>query len=156
VWFEWIPRSVGKHTLYAKVVEKFGDSTAGNNIDTMLVNVLPPDTTPPLVSLILTPNQLRPADNQMVRVRAFITTRDGQDRQLEVRLEAITHNEANSAADDVAGAEFGTDDRAFRLRAANSGKSRAGRIYEVVYSVTDWSGNKTFATAYVRVPRNRK
>lgn len=152
VWFEWIPRSLGRHTLYAKVVEKFDDSAAGNNVDTMTVNVLPPDTTPPQMTLILSPNQLRPADNQMVRVRAFITATDDQDRQPVVRLEAITHNEANSSASDVAGAEFGTDDRAFRLRAANSGKSRAGRIYEVVYSVTDRSGNKTFAKAYVRVP----
>jgi hypothetical protein len=156
VWFEWIPRTIGPHKLYAKLLERLDDAKPGNHTATMKINVVPADTTPPQLSLALSPNRLRPPDEQMVRIRAAIAVLDNQDRQPDVRLEAITHNEANDASADVAGAEFGTYDRTFRLRAVSSGASMEGRIYEVVYSVTDWAGNKTFAKAYVRIPHDRR
>jgi len=155
VWFEWTPRTSGTHMLYARVVEKYGDTNPGNNTDTMTVNVAPADTTPPRLEVTLTPNRLWPPDERMVKIKAAVAVVDNQDHQPHVRLEAITHNEANDASADVAGAEFGTDDRTFRLRAESSGRSKEGRVYEVVYSVTDWAGNKTFAKSYVRVPHGR-
>ena len=73
-----------------------------------------------------------------------------------MRLEAITHNEGTDASTDVEGAAFGTDDRQFALRAERDGRfNLRERVYEVVYSATDWAGNKTFTKAYARVPLRR-
>jgi len=41
VWVEWIPRRPGRHTLYAKVIEKFGDPEPGNHTATLSVVVRP-------------------------------------------------------------------------------------------------------------------
>ncbi len=155
VWFEWIPRSLGQHTRYAKLVEKFGDSKPGNNVATITVNVVPADNTPPQLLVNVSPDRLFPPNGQMIPVTAQVTVSDNEDSRPDVRLEAITHNEANDAAVDVSGADFGADDRGFSLRAARSGKSKQGRIYEVVYSATDWAGNKTYAKAYVTVPHDQ-
>ncbi len=155
VWFEWIPRTSGKHTLYARVVEKFGDTKRGNKTDTMTVNVAPADTTPSQLSVTLTPTRLSPPNGRMIPVMATINVTDNRDPRPVIRLIAITHNEANDAGADVSGAQFGTDDRRFWLRAARSGKSKEGRIYEAIYAATDWAGNITFAKAYVTVPHDQ-
>ena len=55
---------------------------------------------------------------------------------------------------DIQGAAFGTDDRTFRLRAERD--CRAGRIYTVVYTATDRSGNQRTAAAQVIVPPDRR
>ncbi len=156
VWFEWIPTRLGKHTLHAKVVEKSDDPHKGNNTDTLEVRVVPADTKPPQLAVTLSPNVLQPPDDRMVPITATIFVKDDHGRRPEIKLEAITHNEANDAAEDVAGAEFGTDDRRFRLRAKHSGRRRDSRVYTVVYSATDWAGNKTFTKAYVLVPGRRQ
>jgi len=97
-----------------------------------------------------------PADGRMVPITAHVSARDDRDREPEIRLEAITHNEANDASSDVIGAEFGTDDRNFSLRAARDGRfGLRERVYEVTYSATDWAGNKTYTKAHVIVPRRR-
>lgn len=54
---------------------------------------------------------------------------------------------------DVRDAQFGQDDRSFQIRAKHSNQSTTGRIYIVVYSATDWAGNKTYTKAQVFVPR---
>ncbi|MBC7931252.1 MAG: hypothetical protein H7Z38_11885, partial [Rubrivivax sp.] len=121
---------------------------------TAYVKVAPADTTAPQLAVTLTPNTLWPALGQMVPITAHISVKDDHDRQPEIRLEAITHNEANDASSDVIGAEFGTDDRRFWLRAVRDGRrGQKDRVYEVVYSATDWAGNKTLTKAYVIVPR---
>ena len=50
-------------------------------------------------------------------------------------------------------ATFGTDDRAFSLRAERDGNG-TGRIYTVIYRVTDKSGNQTVKSAIVTVPHD--
>lgn len=156
VWFDWIPTRLGRQELYAKVVEKFDDPKKGNNVDTIRVNIVPVDNTPPQLAVTLTPSVLWPANGRMVPVVATVAVKDDHDWRPEISLEAITHNEGNDASGDVSGAEFGTDDRQFSLRAAGTGRRREEpRVYEVVYSATDWAGNKTYNTAYVTVPRRR-
>ena len=156
VWFEWTPTSLGKHTLYAKVVEKSHDSKPGNNTDTLEVYVVPADIIAPQLTITLTPGTLRPADDRMVPVTATVSVTDDYDQRPEIKLEAITHDEGNDAAGDVSGAEFGTDDRTFSVRARHDGRRREARVYEVVYSATDWAGNQTFTKAYVIVPGRRQ
>lgn len=55
---------------------------------------------------------------------------------------------------DITGADLGTDDRSFQLRAERSG-SGSGRTYTVVYKATDASGNVATASATVFIPKSR-
>ena len=52
---------------------------------------------------------------------------------------------------DIQGAAFGTPDTSFLLRAERSGTG-SGRVYTVVYTASDKTGNTAQATAIVRIP----
>jgi hypothetical protein len=149
------PQACGAHRLFVRVAPGKEYATSGQAARAVQVECCDSqDATAPTLAVTLTPNTLWPADGRMVPITARISARDDHDQQPEIRLEAITHNEANDASGDVAGAEFGTDDRRFRLRAERNGRhNRKERVYEVTYSATDCAGNKTFTTAYVIVPR---
>lgn len=112
------------------------------------------DTTPPSLSVSVTPNVLWPPNNKPVAVNAAITVKDDYDPQPEIKLESITANEA-LATSDITGAQLGTDDRAFSLAAKRDGANEAGRIYTITYSALDASGNKSTATATVTVPHDQ-
>lgn len=105
------------------------------------------DTTPPSITVNLSPAQIAP-DDKLVAIKATFSIRDDYDRMPEIRLESITASEP-LAPDDVRDANLGLDDRYFKLRATS--KSTSGRIYTVTYSATDASGNQTMASAEVMV-----
>jgi len=112
------------------------------------------DTTPPTLSVTLTPVTLWPPNNKMVSVTATITVKDDYDPEPEIKLESITASET-LAANDIQNAQLGTDDRQFSLTAEREGTNLAGRIYTITYSATDASGNKTTASATTIVPHNQ-
>jgi hypothetical protein len=116
--------------------------------------IVPIDTTPPTLSVTLSPATLWPPNNKWVPVTATITVKDDYDSEPEIKLESITVNET-LAADDIQGAQFGTDDRSFSLAAKRAGNNMAGRIYTITYSATDGSGNKSTASATVTVPHDQ-
>jgi hypothetical protein len=152
------PRECGMHQVFVKVSRSGIEGATGRGATQLRVRCTVPnsgDKTPPKLKVTLTPNTIWPPDGRMVPITAQIEVSDSEDPRPEVRLEAITHNEASNAKDDVAEAGFGTDDRAFLLRAKRAGGSRQGRIYEVVYSATDWAGNKTYVKVYVTVPHDK-
>ena len=76
-----------------------------------------------------------------------------------VTLLSITSDEPDSGGgdgdlpNDIQGGAFGTDDRAFSLR-AECHESGDGRVYTITYRATDQAGNATLATAVVRVPHD--
>ena len=111
------------------------------------------DTTPPNLTVTLSPNILRKNEKQ-VPITATITVKDDYDPQPEIKLESITANEVLEN-EDIKGALIGTDDRQFNLKAEREGKNKAGRIYTVTYSATDGSGNKATASATVTVPHDQ-
>lgn len=124
------------------------------------------DTTPPSLTLSLSPNTLWPPNDKLVPVAATITVKDDYDPTPEIKLESITANETLEA-EDIRDASFGTDDRNFKLRAERKDKDDdhkkqagvikpLGRIYTVTYSATDASGNKTLASATVTVPHDQE
>jgi hypothetical protein len=84
---------------------------------------------------------------------------DTCDPNPAVTLTSITSNEPeNGAGDgntepDVQGAELGTADFAFQLRAERNGGG-SGRVYTITYTVTDGSGNAVSASAQVAVPHS--
>jgi hypothetical protein len=60
-----------------------------------------------------------------------------------------------NTTNDIQGADLGTDDREFGVRAERSGRGD-GRTYTVVYEAEDGSGNKTLAQATIFVPHDSK
>ena len=112
------------------------------------------DTTPPTLTVTLTPATLWPPNNKQVAVTATIAVKDDYDPQPEIKLESITATEALDA-NDIQDAQHGTDDRSFSLAAKRAGNNQAGRIYTVTYSATDGSGNKATASATVTVPHDQ-
>jgi hypothetical protein len=112
------------------------------------------DTTPPTLSLTLSPATLWPPNDKLVSINATIAVQDDYDPEPEIKLESITASET-LAANDVQDAQLGTDDRQFSLAAKRAGNNQAGRIYTVTYSATDASGNKATASATVTVPHDQ-
>lgn len=121
------------------------------------------DTTPPeFTTLELSPTVLWPPNHNLVTVEATIVVEDICDAATQVRLVSITTNQPDddlgdgATTADIQGANFGTDDRQFQLRAERSGVGRGPRIYTVVYEVADASGNVTQGSVEVVVPFSRR
>jgi hypothetical protein len=116
------------------------------------------DTTPPQLSLSVSPAQLSPPNHKLVLVTARLAASDTCDANPAIRLVSITSDEPDNGLgdgdqpQDIQGAAFGTDDRQFLLRNERSGTGR-GRTYTITYSATDASGNATLSQATVTVPR---
>lgn len=113
------------------------------------------DTTPPILTLSLSPNKLWPPNEKLVPITATISVKDDYDPQPEIKFESITANEVIDE-DDIKGILYGTDDRQFLLKAEREGKNRVGRTYTLTYSATDASGNKSTASATVTVPQDER
>ena len=145
--------AVGTHTFTLTV----GDNTGKTDTDTVDVTVQ--DTEAPTLRVILSPDVLWPPNHKMVKITASIDRVDSCDDDSKVRLVSITSNEPDDGtgdgdtSNDIQGAEFGTDDREFLLRAERQGGG-TGRIYTVTYVATDASGNLTEATTEVTAPHN--
>jgi hypothetical protein len=108
------------------------------------------DMTPPTVVVTLNPNKLRPSDDKLIPINVIFTVKeDDYDRLPEIKLESITANEPLEPGD-IRDASFGIDDRYIKLRAHHNGSS--DRIYTVIYSATDASGNQSLTSATVTVP----
>jgi hypothetical protein len=116
----------------------------------------PSDTTPPTLSVALTPNMLWPPDHKMVKITASISVSDDSDPNPLVRLVSVTCNEPIDMGQEVMGAEVGADTRIFYVRAERTGQSKEGRVYTATYSATDIYGNTSFAIATVTVPHDQK
>lgn len=117
--------------------------------------VEPFDTTPPVLTVTVTPATLWAPNLKMVPVEVTLVVSDDTDPSPVVRLVSIGANEPLEEAD-VQGAEVGTDDRSFSLRATRSGKSAEGRVYAITYSATDASGNSATTTVTVTVPHDQR
>lgn len=135
------------------------DGKGASDTATIVVEVV--DTTPPALSLSVSPNVLWPPDHRLVEVSAAIQVSDAGDARPRVELLSITSNEPDNGLGDgdtgrdVQQASVGTDDRAFALRAERSGRS-TGRVYTVTYRAADASGNSTTGTATVTIPKSQK
>lgn len=117
------------------------------------------DTTPPTLTVSLSPAVLWPPNHKLVPIVATIVATDVCDGAPTVRLLSITSNEPDNGlgdgdtTGDIQGAAFGTDDRQFLLRAERSGRG-TGRIYTVTYEARDASNNVTVKQAVVSVPHD--
>lgn len=142
---------LGTHTITLTVEDSRGKT------DTDTVDVTVRDSTPPSLSVSLSPDVLWPPNHQLAGIAASIRVVDICDESPNVALRTIVSSEADDGlgdgdtGGDIQGAAFGTDDREFSLRAERSGNGH-GRIYTVTYGATDASGNVAEdATAEVTV-----
>jgi hypothetical protein len=119
------------------------------------------DTTPPEISLELNRSALWPPNHKFHDIEAWVTATDICDAEPTVVLEAIESNEEpNGKGDgntnpDIQGADFGSEDTSFKLRAERSGNGD-GRMYTIIYTATDLSGNSASDTATVIVPHDQR
>jgi hypothetical protein len=118
------------------------------------------DVTPPEISVTLDRYVLWPPNHKMVDISSSIEVWDNCDPDPVVALVSITSSEPDDTLGDghhepdIQGADFGTPDSTFSLRAERMGL-KLGRIYTIVYTATDFSGNVATSTVYVRVPHNQ-
>lgn len=113
------------------------------------------DTTPPELSLSANPSTLWPPNGKLADITVDVRARDDYDGRPEIVLESITTNEPLQEGD-IEGADYGEDDRMFRLAAKRAGASADGRIYTITYSATDAVGNRGEKTVTVTVPHDRR
>ena len=115
--------------------------------------IVPIDTTPPSLTVSLSPDMLWPPNGKLVPVTATITVKDDYDPSPEIALESITANEPLDEEEDIQ--DTGADNQHFGLAAKRAGTNLAGRVYTVTYSATDASGNKATASATTTVPHDQ-
>ncbi len=127
------------------------------------------DTTPPEISVTVSPDTLWPPNHKMVDIAATVTVSDICDAAPSVVLTSVTSNEPDNdqgkpsdPQDSTSGdgntvndidAGIGTEDYEFQLRAERAGAGD-GRVYTIIYEVTDASGNSAIAIATVVVPHD--
>ena len=152
---------LGNTSVTLTVTDEHGES------DTCQTMVTVNDTTPPEISISVSPDTLRPPNHKMVLITPTISVTDNCDSDLEYELILIEMNEGdeedtfNPILDETLGdghtandIQVGVDGNIY-LRAERSGKGD-GRIYTITYTATDASGNITTAIATVTVPHDQK
>ncbi len=150
-----VPLSLGPHEITLRVTDSAGA------IDTDAVTVSVADTTAPQLSVDLRPSVLWPPNHWMVPIHASAQSSDACGAPT-VTLLSIGSSEPDDAPgrvdgrtrDDIQGADFGSHDLVFSLRAERSRRG-PGRIYTVTYTSADASGNETTVKSFVVVPRLR-
>lgn len=144
--------ALGTHTITLKVT----DATGKTATDEVVVEVV--DTTPPRVDLSASPSVLWPPNHKFVDVHAML--RVDECGPYTVTLVSVTSNEPDNGTGDgdtvgdIQGADTGTADVDFQLRAERAG-SGSGRVYTVVYKVADAQGLETIATTWITVPHDQ-
>lgn len=128
------------------------DGRGGSNSDTVVVVVR--DTKPPQLGVSMSPSSLSPADGGMVPVTAQVHVSDacdGDDVGIELRsIVAYESGKVRRLASDIQGAEFGTGDLEFSLRAGS--RTGAARVYVITYKASDRSNRSVTRRTVVGVP----
>jgi len=117
------------------------------------------DTTPPMLSLSVSPDMLWPPDHRMVPVKVTAVAQDVCDPNPPVTLTSVVSNEPSGGgsghtADDIQNATLGAADFDLLLRAERAG-SGMGRRYTITYTATDRRGNAATGTTGVLVPHDQ-
>jgi FG-GAP-like repeat/HYR domain/Thrombospondin type 3 repeat len=120
------------------------------------------DTQPPTLTVDLDPATLWPPNHEMVPVLARWTAQDRCDPNVRVDLVSVASSEPDDVtgsgdgdtSGDIQGADLGTGDLSFSLRAERDGGGN-GRTYIVTYAAVDAVGNTALSSATVFVPHDR-
>ncbi|WP_308634044.1 PKD domain-containing protein [Paenibacillus silvisoli] len=114
------------------------------------------DTTAPTLTVNLNQSAMWPPNHKMVDIKVTLEFDDRTSGIESVVLTSITSSEPDDGLgdgdtpNDIQGADYGTPDTAFSLRAERSGNG-TGRIYTITYTIIDTAGNQSVQTATVTV-----
>jgi hypothetical protein len=144
---------LGDHLITLRVTDRAGASATDQ------VSVTVADTLPPQLTIHLTPDLLWPPNNRMVDVTDDVRAVDACGGAASITLVSIQGSGPGTSdshvENDVSGADFGTPDLNFEIRARRS-TSKQGWSYQVTYSATDAAGNHTTVTGVVQVPHDHR
>jgi hyaluronate lyase len=150
-WFKYtgpvLITAEGVHTLSYKSSDKAGNVEEAKSLTVKV------DKSAPELKVLTDSSLLWPANHKLVDIRVDVKANDSLSGVGSVALDRILHNEADDPSADVEGAEPGTDDRSFKIRAERRG-SGTGRVYTITYTATDLAGNRASASAIVTVPHD--
>jgi hypothetical protein len=134
----------------------FTATDASGNSSACVATVTVADTTPPTIDMSVNPTFLWPPNHSLRPITATVAVADICDPSPFYALTSITSNEPDNGLgdgdqpNDIQDAAYGNPDLAFSLRAERGGVA-VGRIYSVIYTASDHSGNTTPAGANVTV-----
>ena len=138
-------------TAHADMMDLANNTTRGTvtgiNIDKTPTPPPPPPTITPVCSV--TPNEIWPANNKMVTVRATI----GGTGVTSFKLRSVANNETGSA--DVSGWTIGAADVDGQVLAKRNGNG-TGRTYTLTYDVFGANGATGSCAVAVRVPHDQR
>ncbi len=129
------------------------------HIDRDVISVTVQDTTPPELTVGLTPRLLWPANHKLRTISATVQARDLCGQVTELELVSIISNQPDNdrgdgnTVNDIQEATFDTLDLTFKLRAERT-PQLADRKYTVTYQATDDSGNRAEVSVDVIVPHD--
>jgi len=144
--------SDGSHVITLRVT----DATGATSTDEVVVTVA--DTQPPSVQFSVSPRSLWPPNHKLVPVHVRLQVTECSD--FTVTLVSVTSNEPDNGlgdgdtTGDIQGADIGTEDYDFMLRAERAGGG-SGRVYRIVYSVVDAGGIETLVRLRIGVPHDQ-
>src|SRR5262249_20458860 len=116
--------------------------------------------TPPQIAVTLSRDMLWPPNHKLVDITASVNVTDVCDPHPTFVLTSITSSEPDEGlgdgdtAHDIQSNETGTPDASFELRSERSAAG-SGRVYTIVYTASDKSGNTARATVTVKVPHDQ-
>jgi hypothetical protein len=113
------------------------------------------DTTAPTLDVTGLPTSLWPPDHRLVRIVPTVVAHDPCAGGPVVTLEVSSNEAENGLGDGDTSPDFVVRSPAdFDLRAERAGGGE-GRVYTLVWTATDASGNTAQVSAHVTVPRSR-
>ena len=140
-----------QQTYVLRVIDTFAQT------DEDVTHVAVVDTTPPQLSVSVSPARLSPPNHKLVPITATIVATDTCDASPVVRLVSITSNEPDNGLGDgdkprTSRARRSAPTTASSCSGASAAATGSGRVYTITYSATDASGNTTVRQATVTVP----
>jgi hypothetical protein len=141
--------NLGTHIITLSATDEAGN-TGSDNVTVTVV-----DTTPPEITVSVTPDSLWPPNHKYVQVEANVTAQDVCDPSPTITFVSITSNEPDNGIGDGNTVNDITmlSNYTFEFRAERAGNG-VGRVYTITYQATDASGNSAQASATVTVNHN--
>lgn len=148
--------ALGNHAVTLRVSDSAGETSTDETVAAVI------DSTPPFLSVSLSPETLWPPNHRMVEVAATVTAGD-LCGTVAVALESVTSSEPDDApgagdgatTGDIGGIAAGTPDFDLALRAERRARG-PGRLYVILYRATDEAGLTRTVSATVTVPHDRR
>jgi probable HAF family extracellular repeat protein len=140
---------VGTHNVQVTATDLAGNSSV-ENVRLVVADVAAPSIT----SVTSSHEMLRPVDGRMVPVTLSVVATDNCDPNPVARIVSVVSSQPTTGVNDTTTPDWVvTGDLTLSVRAENS-SLRAARVYFVLVAISDASGNTTYRSVWIRVPRN--